>query len=382
MELLDTRKESDLIGQSLSVFFINQHTWQALLSQLERVGLVRNLEVRIKSLDKGELIGMLNAVISVDEEAGEHYIEGTISDITLLKHTEKERLKMQQELRIAQRLEAVGTLASGIAHEINTPSQYIIDNLNFLIETTDGLLNYMCLIEKITLEENDNLSKEEILRALVQSHQENDIDFIKEELPLALKDSLEGIQQIRKIVLAMKEFSHPGKGEDEEIDINKSVELSCTVCRNEWKHVANIELNLQPDLPAIKGATSYVNLVVTNLIINAAHAIEEKQYGKMGGVPSELGTITISTEKKAQNIILTIADTGCGMSKEVLDNIFVPFYTTKEVGRGTGQGLHMVHRVVVEIHGGSINVQSEVEIGTKFIITLPINHDMTIKKAV
>ncbi len=382
MELLDTRKESDLIGVSLNDFLINKNSWKILLSQLNSVGLVRNLEVKIKSLDKGEAIGLLNAVVSIDEETGEHYIEGTISDVTLLKHTEKERLKMQQELRVAQRLEAVGTLASGIAHEINTPSQYIIDNLNFLIETTNSLLRYVNLVEQNTLQENNSLNKEEILLALLKAHRENDINYIKEELPLALKESLEGIQQIRKIVLAMKEFSHPGNGEDEEIDINKSVELSCTVCRNEWKHVAEIEKCLQPNLPSIKGATSHINMVITNLIINAAHALEEKQNTLNENELGQLGIIRIHTEKKGQSIILTIQDTGCGMPKEVIDNIFVPFYTTKEVGRGTGQGLHMVHRVVVETHGGSINVQSEEGVGSKFIVSLPINHDMSMRKVV
>ncbi|HBC58434.1 MAG TPA: hypothetical protein DCZ03_14845, partial [Gammaproteobacteria bacterium] len=133
---------------------------------------------------------------------------------------------------------------------------------------------------------------------------------------------------------------------------------------------------------SIKGATSHINMVITNLIINAAHALEEKQNTLNENELGQLGIIRIHTEKKGQSIILTIQDTGCGMPKEVIDNIFVPFYTTKEVGRGTGQGLHMVHRVVVETHGGSINVQSEEGVGSKFIVSLPINHDMSMRKVV
>lgn len=294
-------------------------------------------------------------------------VTGTIlvaKDITAIKAAQNEQERLQTRLLQAQKLESVGQLASGIAHEINTPTQYVSSNLDFLNEAYDEISE---LLNQITdcVEQGSDSTSEKISKLI----EEADLDYLREEVPSAIKQSSEGANRIRSIVLAMKEFSHPGSKQKEPADINKIITTTITVARNEWKYVSNVTTDLDPDLPAVNCLTDEVGQVILNLLVNAAQAIGEK----LGRTPTgDKGAIHISTVQKNKQVIISINDNGPGIPKEIIDKVFDPFFTTKEVGKGTGQGLAIAHDVIYEKHGGTMEVTSNRDKGTTFTISLPI----------
>jgi PAS domain S-box-containing protein len=282
-------------------------------------------------------------------------IGGIARDVT-------DETRMQQQLRLAQKLEAIGQLAAGVAHEINTPAQYVSDNITFL---ANGLRDLLPLLNACAsaMQPGAAVSAEE-LGSLAKAA---DLDYLLEEMPDAIEQSGAGIAQIKKIVQAMKEFSHPSD-ELQLVNLNRSIESTVTVAKNEWKYVAEVSLDLAEDLPLVACHPSEINQVVLNIVVNAAHAIGDVVGGQNGGK----GRIAIATRAKGDDVIVTIEDTGGGIPDSIRDKIFDPFFTTKSVGKGTGQGLAIAHRIVVEHHEGSIGFESEVGKGTRFIIRLPI----------
>jgi len=173
---------------------------------------------------------------------------------------------------------------------------------------------------------------------------------------------------VSKIVQAMKEFSHPGSTEKKEIDVNRAIESTITVARNEWKYVADLIMDLDPALPPVYCLPGEFNQVILNMIINACHAITEAMQDKSG----EKGTITAKTLDLGTHVKILISDTGTGIPEQIRSKIFDPFFTTKEVGRGTGQGLAISYSVIVKKHHGTISFESEVGKGTTFFIDLPV----------
>ena len=196
-----------------------------------------------------------------------------------------------------------------------------------------------------------------------------DIDYLLEEVPQAIGQSLEGIERVTKIVRAMKNFSHPGVKEKAAVDINESIENTITICRNEWKYVAEMETDFDTNLPTVLCLPGEVNQVLLNLIINAAHAVAKV----VGDGSDTKGTIRISTSLDDDWVEIRIADNGCGIPDEIQSKVFDPFFTTKDVGKGTGQGLTIAHSVIVDKHGGTIDFQTQAGQGTTFIIRLPID---------
>src|SRR5262245_43273354 len=295
----------------------------------------------------------------------------TVFDVTELRAAQRARDQLETELRLSQKLEAIGQLAAGIAHEINTPSQYVSDNLSFLQDAVTNLLPLLDAFQPLLELAAKSVEAKvapfgaiDDYRALLK---DADLEYIRGEIPLAIQQSRDGVAQIKKIVLAMKEFSHPGADDKEPVDLNRAIEATVMVARNEWKYVADVELELDPSIPVIEAIPSAVNQVVLNLVVNAAHAIEEVR-----GADGAKGKITISTRRDGEFVVVTIGDTGCGIPQENVARIFDPFFTTKKVGRGTGQGLAIVRRVVIDRHGGAIDVQSKVGEGTRFHVRLPI----------
>ncbi|KAA3615620.1 MAG: PAS domain S-box protein [Calditrichaeota bacterium] len=275
---------------------------------------------------------------------------------------------MESQLSQAQKLESIGQLAAGIAHEINTPTQFVGDNTNFL---KDAFTDFNDLINQFeTLKENVKSQKEmePIVSEIDQTIEEIDLSYLLEEVPLAIDQSLEGVSRVSKIVRAMKEFSHPGAKEKTSIDINKSIQNTITVCRNEWKYVSEIITEFDENLPPIPCIPDAFNQVILNLIINAAHAISDalKKTGETKGI------INISTHLLEKEVEIRIKDSGTGIPEKAQPNIFDPFYTTKEVGKGTGQGLAISHDVITKKHNGSIKFETEKDKGTTFIIKLPV----------
>lgn len=295
---------------------------------------------------------------------GQNRFVSIVRDISDRLAEEQEKEKLHTQLLHAQKLESVGQLAAGIAHEINTPAQFIGTNIDFMDEANEDIATFMQRVQQIAQKAPAVIGGE-----IGEALEEADWEYLSEELPRAITQSREGIKRVSTIVLAMKEFSHPSSKEKIAQDLNHIVETTMTVARNEWRYVAAVELDLDPDLPQVPLLADEIGQVILNVLVNGAHAIREK----LGDNPDgEKGTMTISTRKKSDTVELRISDTGMGIPEEVKDHIFDPFYTTKEVGKGTGQGLAISHDVITEKHGGTIWFTTEVGKGTVFIISLPL----------
>ncbi|MBU1418089.1 MAG: cache domain-containing protein [Proteobacteria bacterium] len=279
------------------------------------------------------------------------------------------KLSLELRLHQAEKLESVGRLAAGIAHEINTPTQYVGTNIDFLNDASKDISELLEQLTKLIATAHRNGNLEDDFADTVKEYFETaDWEFLQEEIPKALLQSQEGLRRISKIVSAMKNFSHPGSGELESSDINIGIQSTVTLATNEWKYAAEMEMQLEDDLPLVLCYPDELNQVFLNMVINSAHAIAA--HNQKSG--REKGLITIQTEKIGKHVQIRISDSGGGMPDAVVDKIFEPFYTTKEVGKGTGQGLAIAHDVIVNKHHGSIDVQTELGQGTTFIISLPI----------
>ncbi|MGD8453914.1 MAG: cache domain-containing protein [Phycisphaerae bacterium] len=280
---------------------------------------------------------------------------------------EEARALLQSQLVQAQRLEAVGQLAAGIAHEINTPTQFVSDNTQFVAATFPKLTGLLQQHAQLLDVCRRGAVPDAQLNEFVSAMKEGKLDYLLEQIPEALSDSLEGLERVTRIVGAMKEFAHPGQQGLSPADLNKAIESTITVARNEWKYVADVEPDLDPALPPVPCLLNEFNQVILNLIVNAAHAIKDV----VGDGGHGKGTIAVSTRHDDGVAEIRVSDTGTGIPVEVRDKIFDPFFTTKEVGRGTGQGLAIAHRVVQK-HHGTLTFETEVGRGTTFIIRLPV----------
>jgi signal transduction histidine kinase len=273
----------------------------------------------------------------------------------------------QTRLLQAQKLESVGQLAAGIAHEINTPAQFIGSNIEFLNESFADVERLIDTLRKAMRRIAEGSDPVEAGREADTMLEELDWDYLRNEIPTAIRQSKEGVRRVTTIVQAMKEFSHPGSKEKAFHDLNRIIETTITVASNEWKYCAKVETNLDPDLPQVFCLADEIGQVFLNLLINAAHAIAGKNPGSTGE-----DLIIISTHGYAEHVEICIEDTGGGIPENILERIFDPFFTTKSIGKGTGQGLAISHDVIEKKHSGSISVTSEVGKGTIFTIVLPI----------
>ncbi|GAA2672868.1 PAS domain-containing sensor histidine kinase [Actinoplanes palleronii] len=257
---------------------------------------------------------------------------------------------LERQLNQTNRLEAIGQLAAGIAHEINTPIQFVSDNTRFVEQSFTQLLNAVTRLRDPIADIDPDI----------------DLDFLVAEVPTALNESLEGLARVAQIVRAMKDFSHPGHGRSD-VNLNRAVESTSQVARNEWKYHAELTLELGTDVGLVPCYEGELKQVILNLIVNSAHAVEAAAPQRGGG----LGHITVGTTRTADEVRITVADDGIGMDLDTQQRIFDPFFTTKEVGKGTGQGLSMAYATIVQKHGGTIQVRSSPGEGAEFTISLP-----------
>ena len=279
-----------------------------------------------------------------------------------------ERRGLEEQLRQAQKLEAIGQLSAGVAHEINTPTQFVSDNVRFLKDAWGDLANLILSGQRVRVAAEQGTVARELLEEFDELRKKADIEYLLKEIPSAIDQSQEGLQRVAKIVKAIKEFSHPGSSEKKGVDLNKAIETTITVARNEWKYVANLESHYDPDLATVPCLSGELNQVVLNLIVNAAHAIADR----MGETPTEKGKIVITTRRNPPWAEIDVHDTGQGIAPEIRSRIFEPFFTTKEVGKGTGQGLALAHSVVVGLHHGQLWFDTELGVGTTFHIRIPL----------
>ena len=285
-------------------------------------------------------------------------LEGTVQKRTAalqksnlqLKEEMRQRQELETQLVHAQKMEAVGQLASGIAHEINSPSQFANDNILFLKDATDGFIKR--------------------LNNAPDSPGDEDIDFFKENAPEAVEQAAEGISRITTIVKSMKNFAYrDAESAKRPNDLNQAIRSTVVVATNEWKYHAELDLRLQENMPMVPCNIGEINQVVLNLIVNGAHAIRDRME------EGQKGTIIVTTQHypDAHCVVIAIADNGGGIPANVQTRIFEPFFTTKEVGVGTGQGLAIAHNVIVKSHKGQIWFESKEGIGTTFFIKLPMD---------
>lgn len=292
--------------------------------------------------------------------------KGEITHFLAIKEDITEKRALESQLRHAQKMEGIGQLAAGIAHEINTPTQFVMDNLTFLKDSWKSAYELVEQYRAAIREAAEQLPPG-VAAGLQQSEQNCDLEFIIAEVPKAIDQSLDGALRVAKIVRAMKEFSHPDSAEKTATDLNKAIESTITVARNEWKYVSEVTKEFEEGLPAVVCYPGDINQVVLNLIVNAAHAIKEKVKDQ------EKGQITVRTRRQEEFVEISVTDTGNGIPEAIRERVFDPFFTTKEVGKGTGQGLALAYTVVVKKHGGKIWLETEVGKGTTFFITLPVS---------
>jgi len=288
--------------------------------------------------------------------------------ITLNNKSEQKKSLKEKEILHAQllqthKLESVGQLASGIAHEIITPTQFVSSNVSFLEDTFADIQKMVKTL--VTANAEKTLTGDVLKQALETA----DWPFLEKEIPMAIQQSREGLSRVTHLVRAMKEFSHPGGKEAELVDINRLIETTATVARNEWKYSSELQLDLAPDLPKVVCLAGEIGQVFLNLLVNAAHTITEK----LGRTPvGNKGLITVTTRVDGSSVLIHFADTGCGIPDFAKAKIFDPFFTTKAVGSGTGQGLAIAYDVVTRKHDGTLTYITAIGEGTTFTVRLPI----------
>lgn len=292
--------------------------------------------------------------------------KGAIAGYSFFSRDTSDEAKFDAQLGHLQKMEAIGEMAAGIAHEINTPIQYIGDNIQFLRDAAVGMMR-LAEASAAACEAGRNAPiPPDVLGELEKLRQEIDWDFLKEEIPLAIEQSLEGRDRVAAIVRAMKEFAHPGDEELTPLDVNHAIENTVAVSRGEWKHVADVELKLAEHLPPVHGFPGSFNQVLLNLVVNASHAIADRHENGAKGL------ISISSALREDSVEILVGDNGCGIPAEIISRIFEPFFTTKDVGKGTGQGLALTHALIVERMKGQIEVDSTPGEGTRFLLRLPL----------
>jgi len=297
-----------------------------------------------------------------------HGEQGKLEGVLILGSDITDFKMLEAQLAQTQKLESIGQLAAGIAHEINTPTQYVGDTVTFLRDANADLMRVLDMVaDQHSLVGQSETCAEESIAKVQAALEEADYLFLKEEMPKSFARALEGIERVSVIVKAMRSFSHPGESEKKAVDLNQAIENTLVVSRNEWKYVATTETNLAPDLPRVVCLPAEMNQVLLNLVVNAAHAV-----GDVVRNTQTLGVIRVITTLDDGHVRISISDTGTGIPEAVRDKIFDPFFTTKEVGKGTGQGLTLAYDIVVNKHGGTISFDTEDGRGTTFHIRLPL----------
>jgi two-component system, NtrC family, sensor kinase len=353
----------------------SDYSWEDMRAQLGRTD---RLVILKKPFDNVEVLQLADALTEkwrVTQQAAlktsalEQAVEERTREIRTANHALQaemiERKLLENQLVQSQKLESIGQLAAGIAHEINTPIQFIGDSVEFLrsaVTSVDEVLVQYRQLHTATEAGNRGM----MLARARTAEEAAELDFLQAEIPRALERALDGVTRVAKIVRAMREFSFPDAHEHSYTNINHALETTLVVARNEYKLLASVETQFG-ELPEVKCNVSELNQVFLNLIINAAHAIQDS------GKDVATGVIAIRTSAAHGTVEVAIRDNGCGIAPEHANKVFDPFFTTKEVGRGTGQGLSIARAAVVTRHGGTLSFETEVGSGTTFFVRVPVD---------
>ncbi len=360
----------ELIGQSIE-HIIHPDDYQKLLDSFQTIlkeGSLYDQEYRMVKKASEEEESVIN--VSINSARFMDQQQNCLGIICIVHDTTQQKA-MQSQLLQAQKLESIGQLASGIAHEINTPTQYIGDNIRFLEEGFNEIISLIQSCDSLYEETTTPAESHKMLAELHSKVQDTDLDFLTQEIPEAIKHSLEGVKTVAEIVKAMKEFSHPGQKTKKMLNVNDAIQNTLAISKNHWKFVADIKLYLEPQLPMISCYPAELNQVFLNLITNAADAIGETLDKNL----TDKGMIIITTDVIADKWVeIRISDSGGGIPKHAQTKIFDPFFTTKTMGKGTGQGLSISHSIITH-HDGTLTFETDHETGTTFIIKLPLTEN-------
>lgn len=347
-----------LIGRHIDEFLPSYGIYRREL-EMESF-LVPELAVRKSdgSFIQGELRGRRTRV------KDKPFVVMVISDTSARKAAETMKENVYKQLHESRRLEAIGALSSGIAHELNTPIQFIGDNINFVGLSLNKIHESYKRYDELKREcEAEGLLPETVKR-IEAFNQDIELPILVGEIMSAIRETVDGVRQVRDIALLMKEFSHPGTGAPEPSDINRVVQSAITICRSRHRNVVALETNYAADLPQATCRRGQIQQVLANMIVNAVEAIEEQ------GVAT--GVIRIETKLAGDAVRIEISDNGPGIPNGLREKIFDPFFTTKRVGKGTGQGLALAKDCIVNQHGGKLLLEHRPGFSTTFVIELPL----------
>ena len=291
---------------------------------------------------------------------------GTLAGAVLVSQEVTERKRAQEEVRASRHMGLLGTLAAGVAHEINTPIQFVGDSLQFLRDSGTDLLTLIERLQHLRRAAVEGGPLPDLIAAATEAEVDADLPYIREAMPAAFDRCVDGLSRVSTIVRSLKDFAHPSEKGMTPTDLNRAIQSALTIATNEYKYVATLRLELG-DLPPVTCNHNDVSQAVLNIVVNAAHAIGDTVKGT-----DQTGVITVRTTVEGAEVVIAISDTGGGIPENIRSKVFDPFFTTKEVGRGTGQGLAIARATVKEGHGGDITFESEVGKGTTFFIRLPI----------
>lgn len=321
--------------------------------------------------DKGEIIYILGITDDITEK--KNMLRILNNKNVELKDTVKRLKDTQMKLIQEDKMASIGQLSAGIAHEINNPLGFVISNFTSLKKYINKFENVISAYRsfKSSLENSPDINLENEITTINEIENKNKLDFILEDLKELLADTTEGLERVRKIVLALRMFSHENNGNEfEEYDINLGLKNTLIIANNEIKYTANVETNLE-NVPLVEANSNEINQVLLNILVNASHAIKEKVTENS----DKFGIIKIHTYKDEKYIYCSIEDDGVGIPQENINKVFNPFFTTKSIGKGTGLGLSISYDIIKNKHKGDLIIESTVNIGTKVIIKIPINRE-------
>jgi len=362
LHMMGCSSVEDLAHVPIQSFYCDKKDRENFFKKME-TGRVRDLEMRFKKSDGSTFWCSMSSAIQENSPQGRYFVTSLL-DISKRKEMEQEKSDLLIQLTQTDKLASIGQLAAGVAHEINNPVGYVTSNLNSLKEYLSDIRKLIELDQTLIKRLDKSTLPEALAKMTEKIHEyarEIDLDFLQEDMDELIKDCSDGLDRIKKIVIDLKDFAHPGKKDIEPVDINACIETTLNVVANELKYKTTVHKDLRA-LPLIKGIPQQLNQVFLNILVNAAQAIEKK------------GEIRIKTWQKNNDVLLTISDTGCGIDPENISKIFDPFFTTKEVGKGTGLGMNIAYNIIQQ-HGGSIAVESEKGKGTTFTVSLPVSED-------
>jgi signal transduction histidine kinase len=339
--------------------------WMAFEDIVLILGCVRSIgEMRVTSAREAALARSADVI--------EHEVQNRTAELAAanasLQAEMTARLQVEADLRQAHKLESVGRLASGVAHEINTPVQFVSDSVHFLRDATADLMTTIGHLRDVEASVLAGTPSLEAAEAAAYAAETADLPYLVEHMPKAIDRALDGLERVATIVRSMKEFAHPDAIEMAPVDLNRAIESTLVIARNEYKYVADVETAFAP-LPPVRCHAGDINQCVLNIVVNAAHAIGDVVAGT-----DARGRITVRTWLEGEDAAcVAISDTGSGIPEGIRDRVFDPFFTTKEVGKGTGQGLAIARAIVVDRHGGELTFESEMGQGTTWYLRLPVH---------